>query len=51
MTIRFHIRETGASAPTWTDAEVDEAGLFYLPALELGQFITYGQILPEGQQP
>jgi hypothetical protein len=45
MTIRFHIREEGASAPAWIDAEVNEDGEFFAPALDLGQYITYCQVL------
>lgn len=45
MTIRFHIRETGISAPAWVDVKVNEDSTFSLPALELHEFITYCQVL------
>lgn len=45
MKIRFHIREEGANAPVWQDVEINEDGEFFVPALDLNQFITYGQVL------
>jgi hypothetical protein len=47
MTVRFHIRDDAASAPTWQDVETDADGIFNLPDLEPHQFVTYGQVLAE----